>query len=251
VNSRLAFGTVRHRRFGPSRNAFAYRVALQYIDLDEAPALFKTPVLLSRDRPAVYSFRRRDYLGDPARPLADCVRDAVAARTGRRPAGPVRMLTQISVLGFCFNPVTFYYCFGAGGELEAVAAEITNTPWNERHLHALPWPAGKRSAAFSFQKEFHVSPFMPMDQDYRWRFTAPGRRLAVHMENFPSKKSGRVFDATLSLSLEPWTRWNLVRALVLHPAMAAKSFLSIYWQALVLWLKRASFHPHPVRGGTP
>jgi DUF1365 family protein len=255
VRSALAFGTVRHRRFAPVRNDFAYRVALLYIDLSETRALFRWPGLLGLDRPGVYAFRRKDYLGDPSRPLEDCVRDEVQKSLGFRPAGPVRMLTQISALGFCFNPVTFYYCFGADGETpEAVVAHITNTPWNQRHAYALAWPKGKKAGLFRFKKDFHVSPFMPMDQEYRWLFTAPARGAAVHMENFPAGKSGRVFDATLAVTFAPWTAVNLFRALVLSPFMTLKSVALIHWQAFLLWLKRAPFHPHPMHkaeGGRP
>ena len=256
MTSAIAFGTVRHRRFAPVKNAFAYRVALLYLDLAEVPALFRWPGFLALDRFGLYAFRRKDYLGDPARPLDACVRDRVEAALGSRPSGPVRMLTQVSALGFCFNPVTFYYCFGAGPEepLDAVVAEITNTPWKERHAYVLPWPRGKKSALFTFKKEFHVSPFMAMEQDYRWVFTAPGRGAAVHMENFPSKKAGRMFDATLAVTFAPWTPGSLFKGLVLTPFMTMKSFLLIHWQALILCLKRAPFHPHPdpvKEGGRP
>ena len=101
MNSALAFGTVRPRRFGPAQNAFAYRVAMQYIDLDEASTLFRVPGVLARGGFGLYAFRRKDYLGDPARPLADCVRDAVegtglaARRVGaRRYPPPLRRPAQ-------------------------------------------------------------------------------------------------------------------------------------------------------------
>jgi hypothetical protein len=139
MNSALYTGEVRHRRFAPAGNSFSYSVALFYVDLAEAPSLFRLPGVLGYDAPALFAFRRRDYFGDPKRPLDDCVREKIEHETGRRPEGPIRLLTQISYLGYGFNPVSFYYCFDAAGRrVEFILAEITNTPWNERHA-SCPW----------------------------------------------------------------------------------------------------------------
>ena len=193
-------------------------------------------------------WRRRDYFGDPKRPLADAVRDAVAARLGTRPVGPVRMLTCLRSFGWSFNPVTFYYCFGADGALAAVLAEITNTPWGERHHYVVGATPGAGVLRGALRKEFHVSPFQPMAQDYRWTLSPPGERLAVHMVN---RADGRpVFDATLALRRAPWTGATLARAFLRHPWPSAKVSLLIYWHALRLWWKRAPFFTHPAKATT-
>ena len=101
-------------------------------------------------------------------------------RTGARPAGPIRLLTHLRYFGYSFNPVSFYYVFDATDtRVETIVAEITNTPWKERHAYVLPVAgaarAGGRAWRFSFEKQFHVSPFMPMDMRYDWRFGAPAR----------------------------------------------------------------------------
>ncbi len=83
-----------------------------YLDLEELPELFDGSLAWSARRPALARFRRSDYLGDPRRPLREEVLDLLEARTGRRPGGPVRLLTQLRQFGFTFNPVSFYYCFG-------------------------------------------------------------------------------------------------------------------------------------------
>ena len=129
-------GAVRHRRFEVRGHEFRYRLALAYVDLDELPTLLSGRLV--KRRPGLVRFRRRDYLGDPRTPLADAVRELVHARTGTRPEGPVRLLTQLRSFGHCFNPVSFYYCFDRAGErLEHVLAEVTNTPWGERHTYVL------------------------------------------------------------------------------------------------------------------
>jgi DUF1365 family protein len=217
-----------------------------YLDLAELPKLFDRHWLWSARRPALAWFRRRDYLGDAGVPLDMAVRDLVAQRTGRRPTGPIRLLTHLRYFGHCFNPVSFYYVFDSSGErVETLVAEITNTPWKQRHAYVLSADRtrGESSLHWSFAKEFHVSPFMGMRQDYRWRFTAPDERLLVHMQNY--ERGSRVFDATLSLSRAPLDGVNLARALLQFPLMTARVVAAIYWQALCLALRRTPIHGHP------
>ncbi len=244
--SRLYFGTVTHRRFAPVRNEFRYRIFFAYVDLGELPALFDRYWLWSARRPSLAWFRRSDYLGDPARPLADCVLDRVEGSLGFRPDGPIRLLTHLRYFGHHFSPVSFYYCHDAAGRLVSIVAEITNTPWNERHAYVLDTRDGGRDSGvwrFDFDKAFHVSPFMPMDQHYRWRFSEPGERLAVYMENLQDGR--RLFDAGLDLEARPLDGRTLAAALLRFPVATLAVVAQIYWQALRLLLKRTPFHEHP------
>ena len=247
MNSCIYEGSIRHRRLAPTRNAFRYSLFMLYLDLDELPRVFDGRWFWSARRPALAWFRRADYLGDPSVRLDGAVRDLVRQRTGRRPAGPIRLLTQLRLFGLVMNPVSFYYCFDETGEhVETIVAEITNTPWGERHSYVLDGggPHGPRAMRrFRFPKEFHVSPFMPMDQQYDWRFSAPGDRLVVHMENL--ERHRKRFDATLALKRQPLNGRALASALARHPWMTAKIAAGIYWQALRLAVKRTPFHPHP------
>jgi DUF1365 family protein len=238
-------GLVRHRRHAPVPHAFRYRLFMLYLDLAELPRVLDGRWLWSARRPALAWFRRADYLGDPRIPLDTAVRDLVTERIGRRPAGPIRLLTHLRYFGYVQNPVSFYYCFDSPGRrVETIVAEITNTPWGERHAYVLPAPEGDaRVLRFALDKTFHVSPFMPMDVDYDWRFTPPGERLTVHMN---SRVGGeQVFDATLALRRAPLTGRALAASLLKFPWMTAQVAAGIYWQALRLWWKRAPFHPHP------
>ena len=245
MNSRLYVGAVRHRRRTGRAHAFGYRLFMPYLDLDELPELLDPFWLWSARRPALAWFRRADYLGPPGRPLAPAVRDAVHSHIGHRPGGPVRVLAHLRYLGACFNPVTFYYCFEPDGErLHSILAEITNTPWGERHPYVLDCrgQAG-RVHRFSFQKAFHVSPFMSMEHRYHWRFTTPGEHLHVVMRN---ETQGRVvFAAALGMQARPFDRPSLAAALARHPWMTATVVGGIYWQALRLALKGVRFHSHP------
>lgn len=250
VASALYHGTVRHRRFAPLAHGFRYRLFMLYLDLAELPGVFDGSWLWSARRPAPAWFRRADYLGPTDVPLDHAVRTLVASRTGRTPTGPIRMLTHLRYWGYVLNPVTFYYCFDAADtRVEAVAAEITNTPWSERHAYVIDGSGeqqpGSGALHGTFAKRFHVSPFMAMDHEYDWRFSVPGRRLVVHMEN--RRQGAKVFDATLALRREPLTGAVRAGALIRHPFMTATVAGGIYWQAFRLWLKGTPFHTHPAK----
>jgi DUF1365 family protein len=245
--SALYVGQVRHRRYLPRPHAFRYRLFQLYLDLDELPDLFAGRWLWRVERRGVAAFHRADYLGDPRQPLVEAVRDLVEARLGTRPTGPIRLLTHLRYLGYCFNPVSFYYCFGAGGaQVEALVAEITNTPWNERHAYVLG-AAGNLARGgkhrHRFGKQFHVSPFLAMDYEYAWHFTAPADRLLVHMQN--RRADGVHFDATLSLCRRPLSTGQLTAALAAYPFMTAKVAAAIYWQAARLWWRGTPVFDHP------
>ena len=203
-----------------------------YLDLAELDEVFRGRWLWR----TVARFRRADYLGDAAIPLEQAVRDLVERKTGRRPEGRIALLTHLRYFGYCFNPVSFYYCFDLAGQVQAVVAEVTNTPWGERCAYVL----GPHYS--TTRKAMHVSPFMPMDLYYDWRFTAPGERLGVGMAL--ERGGQKLFDATLVLSREPVSN----RVLLAFPFMTLKVIASIHWQALKLWLKRVPVYTHPAKG---
>jgi DUF1365 family protein len=240
-------GWVRHRRHAPHPHAFRYRLFQLYLDLGEVDRVFAGARFWSHGRRNLAEFRRSDFHGDPAVPLADAVRETVRAATGRAPAGPIRLLAHARYFGQSFNPVAFYYCFAAdGATLETIVAEITNTPWKERHAYVLPVAEASRhgiALEWDFAKRFHVSPFLPMQRDYRWRFETPGASLRVHMDVL--KDGTPDFDATLVLEREPLTAASLSKVLWRFPLMTARVVVAIHWQALLIWLKRNPVYDHP------
>ena len=247
MQSALYIGRLRHRRHTPRPHAFSYAVYMAWIDLSELDEVFRGRWFWSTRRPALAWLKRDDYLGDPRLSLDEAVRQRVIAETGTRPVGPIRMLTQLRNYGHCFNPVTFYYCYDASGrQVEWIVAEITNTPWRERHSYVLP-AAEIRVAGttlqFALDKRFHVSPFMPMDSAYRWSFSEPALRLAVHMENLCGGE--RVFDATLNLSRREIGTASLAGVLLRFPFSTLRVLVAIHWQALRLWLKQVPVYTHP------
>jgi len=231
----------------PVVHEFHYRMFMLYLDLAELPQLFDRHWLWSARRPALARFRREDHLGDPEVSLDESVRCLVAQQSGRRPSGPIRLLTHLSYFGYVFNPVSFYYCFDAADtRVETIVAEVTNTPWGERHCYVLPQGTnagcGGQSRHFP-EKVMHVSPFMEMDVDYDWRFSRPGEQLTVHMEN--AREGRKIFDATLVLEREEIASGSLAKALAGYPLMTLKVIAAIHWQALKLWVKGAPVHDHP------
>lgn len=239
-------GRVTHRRHLPHSHAFSYRMAQLYLDLDEIDEVFRSRWLWSTRRPNLAEWRRSDYLGPATMPLADAVRQCVQRETGRTPSGPIRMLSHVRYGGYVFNPVTFYYCYDRSGEtLETVVAEITNTPWGERHAYVLSTDQAQqqgRALAWQFDKRFHVSPFMAMERRYDWRFTPPSNDLRVHMQVY--RGEAREFDATLTLQRRALDGASLARVLWRYPLMTAQVMGAIHWQALRLWLKHVPVHDH-------
>lgn len=247
MHSCLYTGRVRHRRFSPVEHAFSHSLFMVYLDLQELPTVFRGRWLWSTKRPALARFRRADHFGDPQVPLDHAVRALVEQRLSRRPQGPIRLLTHLRYFGYCFNPVSFYFCYDANDDhVETIVAEVTNTPWNERYCYVLGEPqneAGGNKKRYRFGKAFHVSPFIDMAVDYDWRFREPDRRLIIHMDN--RKDGEKFFDATLTLTRQEISGSVLARALARHPFMTGKVLAAIYIQALRLWLKKAPVFSHP------
>ena len=253
MHSCLYVGQVRHRRFSPSAHGFSFPLFMLYLDLSELDDVFRDYWFWSTRKPALAWFKRSDYLGDPSVSLAQAVGDAVLAHSGKKPQGPIRMLTHLRYFGYCFNPVTFYYCFDKAGEhVEAIIAEITNTPWGERHHYVLTEPDQSEQARvqrFQFAKDFHVSPFFPMDLDYDWRFARPGQRLSVHMNLIRDRR--KVFDATLRLEREEINGLSLAWVLIRYPLLTLQVVTAIYAHAAWLKLKGTPFFAHPAHQPPP
>lgn len=248
MKSKLYIGHVLHKRLEPFVHRFKYGVFMAYLDLDEIEKLDDMSWLFNSQRRGFVEFRRSDYHGDPAISLGDSIRQLVLEKTGQTASGPIRMLSNLRLMGHVFNPVTFYYCFDKSDtHVEHIITEITNTPWNERHAYVLS-PEMNHSHKqdwyhYTIDKDFHVSPFLDMDYQYEMKFKLPQDELFVSIENH--KDADKKFLATLNLEATPFTHAGLRRQLFRFPFMTLKVVWGIYFQALILKLKGARFFPHP------
>jgi len=252
-------GTLRHRRFRPVGHQFAYPVFLVLLDVDRIPELMRVSPFSAYNRWNWAAYDERDHFGDASLPLRERLRRDAAAHGVTLPDGPIFLLANLRYLGYCFNPVSFYYCYGPSGCVEMILAEVNNTFGETCNYWLTPEceqagatgvragigtrPAEMRSRRYETPKVFHVSPFLDLGQQYTWVFTPPGERLVAHMK--ARKAEGVTFDATLSLERRPWNARELRRTLVEYPWMTAKVIAAIYWQALRLRLKGVPYVPHP------
>ncbi len=241
LSSRFYTGTLRHRRFSPVRHEFSFKLFMCWINLDELEHL---PFIRDDRRWRWVRFQREDYLAPYTQPLKVAVLDEVEKQTRQRPQGAVYLLTHLRYGGICFNPISLYYCFNPEGELQALLGEVSNLPWQERHVYVASCEPHQRKHSARFTKQMHVSPFNPMQQEYRWRFTTPDQQLVMHMDNLDAQGS-IPFDSTLVLDRQDDLGVCLSRLLWRHPWMTLKVVVGIHFEALRLWLKRIPVYPHP------
>ncbi|MCA9249267.1 MAG: DUF1365 domain-containing protein [Planctomycetales bacterium] len=248
MHSCLYEGILTHCRRQPVTHRFRYGLFMAYLDLEELPSLVGSGMLISAQRHALRSFLRTDHLWHSAKPLDAEVRELVRQRTGGSPVGRIRLLTQLRHFGYYFSPLNLFFVFDDyDRRVEFVVAEVSNTPWNERFTYVL-WDGNRTGREdsvlrFSHPKQFHVSPFMDMDLDYRWRLTVPGETLTIGLGNFD--ESGELFSARMRLRRCKLTRPALRRMTLRFPVMTAQITAAIYYQALKLWWKKCPFHTHP------
>jgi len=244
--SALYTGTVRHRRHAAPARELRHPLTLACLDVDELPGLLGGRLV--RPGPGLVRVRRRDLLGGPEDPgdVRSAVHELIERRTGRpAPDGPLCVLTHPRTLGMCFNPVSFYYAFAADGRLDAVVAEVTNTPWGQRHAYVLRGGAAPSRVLRGVDaKALHVSPFQAMERTHHWAVTVPGPTLSVHIENRRPDATAD-FDATLRLVRRPLTTRSLRAQTLRTPAGTLRILTLIYGHALALRLRGASTFPNP------
>ncbi len=250
-------GTLRHRRFRPRRHEFTYTLFMAWLDIDRIPELMARSPWTSYNRFNWASFHERDHLDGPRLSLRERVAQDARAHDVPLPDGPIFLLTHLRYLGYCFNPISFYFCYERSGRLDTILAEVNSTFGESRNYWL--WSGNRQPSPNSLRyrcpKTMHVSPFMAMNLDYEFVLTEPAAKFVAHMNTVErGGESGILqpfFDATLALEYEPWSAQNLGRALRRHPWMTGKVIGAIHWQALRLLLKRVPVYTHPARMRPP
>lgn len=246
ARSSVFVGSVAHTRLAPRKRAFKYPVYMLYLDLEElenprrAARIFGGTRWFGVERPAPASFSRADFLGDPARPLSECVRDLVEKEISERPLGPIRLLANPKTFGYQFNPIAVYYVFDDDEHLTHVVADVTNMPWRESCAYVFTADA-VGNVDGTAEKLMHVSPFLEMDYEYRLRTSAPGDALTLSVSN--SRDGAIEFAAGLKLTRRGSEASDLRRTLLRFPAMALQVTARIFWQALKMRANGFRWYP--------
>lgn len=245
LSPRIFFGRVMHRRLRPVENRFVYRVFFLRLPLsalaDAGSALF------SIDRWNLFSLRLADY-GGGGDPLA-WMRGVLVREGLGHIDGEIVLQTFPRVLGYVFNPVSFWLCHDREGALRAVLADVSNT-FGERHAYLLARHDGAAIGAgdvLEARKDFHVSPFLRIEGGYRFRFVESGERSLVRIDY--ADAGGDMLHTAISGEAAPLGTRALLRAFFGYPLMTVGVMLRIHVQALRLWLRRVPFitKPEPPR----
>jgi len=243
---RLGIGWVTHHRYDQAEHRFRYPLFMPLLDLDDLPGAFSRSRLWSVEKPNMASFYRSDHYGAPELTMAEQVRATVATDLGIHTSGRVLMLAHLRYCGHVFNPITLFFCLDQDNQPVACVAEVANTPWGEHVCYSFALDPKARTWRHENDKRMHVSPFLPMDMQYRWQISLNEhdheQRLVVHIANH--KDGERQFNAALTLKLEALTTATMRRVLFKYPLQTLQVVFGIYWQALRLKFKGVRYVEH-------
>jgi DUF1365 family protein len=248
--AQLCVGQVRHKRLRPL-HAFEYGIYFIRLPLRTIGQQPFSSHLFSRNRFNLLSFRDSDH-GDGRQPLLTWIDDLLKAEGVLDADGEIWLQTMPRVLGYVFNPVSFWFCHRADGALRAVLCDVHNT-FGERHCYLLETGADiVYGSELSAKKIFHVSPFCPVEGGYRFRFMRAlrqhgGTAQECHLACVDyDDNSGPLLQTSLSGQAKPISDWSVASAFICYPLMSFGVIVRIHVQALRLWLRRLPFFPKPV-----
>ncbi len=241
LTSAVYLGDVKHRRFAVKEHRFSYPLYMMWVDLNNPQQLNGVHKHLGTSGLKALKFNEADYLKDTSehvkRPLIERAHDQLVTLGISETFSHIYMLGQLRCLGVYFSPVNFYFFGHDHIRFKYMIAEVSNTPWNERHYYLVPL-----EKKVNFKKVFSVSPFMNLDMNYHWHIKQSLDKTLIHIKN---KRDGvLLFDATLRLKRLELSNEELSKLLKRFPAMTWSIFKGIYHQALKLFIKRVPFLGH-------
>ncbi len=243
----LFVGKVMHARIKPKPHRFIYRVFMILLDLDRLDEAGRLSRLMSINRFNLLSFRPDDHLlvrPDLAGTLPDRARRLFAAHGVNLEGCRILLLCLPRVLGYAFNPISIFYAVDPSGELRGALYEVRNT-FGERHCYVAAASEAGARLRHTTRKAFHVSPFLPMNLDYRFSVTAPGESLLLRIVEHD--EDGAILSTALEGNRRILTGFNILRTLVSLPLVTLKVIFGIHFEAVRLLLKGVRVHPHPER----
>ena len=233
-------GDVVHKRTEPKLHKFNYQIYLWFIKLNELESLSTNLKAFHCASSGLNTFRfnQNDYVKDESGDLTARVLKKMNKLSSSVLSGDVFFFGQLRTFGMYFSPVNFYFLRDVTGLYTHMLAEVSNTPWNERHFYLVD--LNKQSDC---KKAFHVSPFNPMDMIYKWKVTQPSENFNLQLSCYRNNKH---FEAALNMKKQELSNNLLSKLRVQIPSMTLKTLAGIYWQALKLFIKRVPIYSHPV-----
>ena len=247
MDSCLYKATVMHHRFSPKKHRFHYNVFMFYVNLDELPMLVKKLKLLSIDRFNFFSFRKKEHLQLPPEKPDNLrsTREHLTAYLKENGISisdeKIMLLTNMNVLGYNFNPVSFYFIFDKQDQPLCCVAEISNT-YREMKMFVLGKENFQQNIfSLNTKKYFYVSPFFKPDNDFSFNLAVPGEKLNIRIDTI--EKEEKVFISTLTGKRKALTNKALLWYSIRFPLIPLQIMFLIHWNALRLWLKKIAYQP--------
>lgn len=247
MTAALYVGDVLHRRLRPATHSLKYGVYMLNADLDRLPELARASRLLSVNRWNAVSFHEADHGPKGEGTLAARIRKLAGERHLAWDGSSLTLIAMPRLFGFVFNPISVYFCHDADGRLASIIYEVRNTFGGMHHYAADVGPDASGTIHQSAEKDFYVSPFLPMEMRYRFHVKPPSDRFTIAIEDHD--RDGLMLTASMALTRQDLNDRSLARLLARFPLMTLKVIVAIHWEALRLWLKRVPFHSRP--GGGP
>jgi len=229
-----------HHRLKPLKHRFVYNLFMFYLDLDEVDLLVKQLLWFSRNRFNLFTFRDRDHIVHSFSTAKENIVEYVKQHGFDIGNGKVFLLTHLRVLGYVFNPVSFYFCFDESGKPLCTVAEVGNT-FNELKPYFLgPETYSEGEFRKKERKYFYVSPFIDLDTTFDFMLPVPDEKVQIRINDYHGAE--KIFLSSLTGTRKALTNGNLLRAFLRFPLITLQVITLIHYHALILIFKKLPFH---------